>query len=184
HELVADSTFDPLLLAPLQDLARNGVAVVASTGNESTSRPMYPAAFAPHAGGEVPAFDGNCVPLISVGALNPDRTIALFSNAGPWVACHRPGAGLVSTFPQTFDAGGQSSFRVESDEGVRATMDPDNFAGGFGTWSGTSFAAPILAGELAQALLDGCADRLDAADATSCVQRGWSAVTACTGAKP
>jgi hypothetical protein len=29
--------------------------------------------------------------------------------------------------------------------GWRGTLDPDNFTG-FGTWSGTSFAAPIMAG--------------------------------------
>ncbi len=35
----------------------------------------------------------------------------------------------------------------------RATIDPDSFTG-FGTWSGTSFAAPAAAGAAAQALLD------------------------------
>ncbi len=31
-------------------------------------------------------------------------------------------------------------------------MDPDDFSSGFGVWSGTSFAAPVLAGEVAAAL--------------------------------
>jgi hypothetical protein len=31
-------------------------------------------------------------------------------------------------------------------------MDPDDFSCGFGVWSGTSFAAPVFAGELAAAL--------------------------------
>jgi hypothetical protein len=35
---------------------------------------------------------------------------------------------------------------------VRATVDPDDFRSGFGLWSGTSFAAPILVGEIAQYL--------------------------------
>ena len=35
----------------------------------------------------------------------------------------------------------------------RATVDPDNYTG-FGTWSGTSFAAPVAAAMVAQALLD------------------------------
>jgi serine protease len=35
----------------------------------------------------------------------------------------------------------------------RATIDPDNFTG-FGTWSGTSFAAPVAAAAVAQALVD------------------------------
>ena len=35
----------------------------------------------------------------------------------------------------------------------RASLDPDRFTG-FGTWSGTSFAAPVMAGAAAQALLE------------------------------
>jgi subtilisin family serine protease len=117
------------------------------------------------------------VPVISVGALNPDRTIALFSNAGPWVSCHRPGAALVSTFPISFDASEQALYRVDlAGEGIRSTIDPDNFHSGFGTWSGTSFAAPVLAGELAQCLLDGDCGPLDATDRQSTVSRAWNAV--------
>jgi subtilisin family serine protease len=136
-----------------------------------------PAAFTPFADGQITSFSASCVPLISVGALNPDRTIALFSNAGPWVTCHRPGAALVSTFPVTFDASGQASYRVDvPGDGVRSTIDPDNFHSGFGTWSGTSFAAPILAGELAQCLLDGDCGPLDPPDAASAVSRAWAAL--------
>ena len=51
------------------------------------------------------------VPIVSVGAMNPDRTVALFSNAGEWVACHRPGAALVSTFPTTFNGSEQPTYR-------------------------------------------------------------------------
>ena len=35
----------------------------------------------------------------------------------------------------------------------RLSLDPDDYRGGFGLWSGTSFAAPLLAGHLARALL-------------------------------
>ena len=38
-------------------------------------------------------------PIVSVGALNPNRTDALFSNAGPWVRAYVPGAAVVSTMP-------------------------------------------------------------------------------------
>ena len=90
---------------------------------------------------------------MSVGALNPNRTIALFSNAGEWVRCHRPGAGLVSTFPKTFNGGGTASDTVCSPgEGWRETIDPDDFSGGFAIWSGTSFAAPMFAAEIAAKL--------------------------------
>jgi subtilisin family serine protease len=157
-----------------------GVAVVASAGNEATYRPMYPAAFTPHAGGEVASFDSACTPLISVGALNPDGTVAMFSNAGDWVTCHRPGADLVSTFPETFQGSQQGLLRVTVDGKIRATIDPDDFSCGFGTWSGTSFAGPILAGEIAQALIDNPKEPLGSADQAAAVRRGWSAVTACT----
>jgi subtilisin family serine protease len=181
HELPNDSTFDPLLMGPLSELSRLGVAVVASAGNEATYRPMFPAAFTPHPGGLIPAFDAACVPLISVGALNPDGSVALFSNAGDWVSCHRPGANLVSTFPETFNASARSGYEVRVDGELRATIDPDNFSSGFGTWSGTSFAGPILAGELAQALIDGAGHPAAAPDPSAAVERGWAAVTACTG---
>jgi subtilisin family serine protease len=181
HELPDDPLFDPKLLAPITQLSQMGVAVVASAGNEATYRPMYPAAFTPHVGGLIAALDASCVPLISVGALNPNGSVAMFSNAGDWVACNRPGADLVSTFPQTFNGAEQSQFGVTVDGTVRATIDPDDFSSGFGTWSGTSFSAPYLAGELAQSLIDGCANALSDTDPASGVRRGWTAVTGCTG---
>jgi subtilisin family serine protease len=180
HESPDDPSFDPKIYAPLAELSRMGVAVVASAGNEATYRPMFPAAFTPYPGGFVPQFDGTCTPLISVGALNPDGTVAMFSNAGDWVTCNRPGADLVSTFPQTFNAAETADMRVTVDGVVRSTIDPDDFSAGFGTWSGTSFAAPILAGELAQALLDKCGTSLAATDAATAIRRSWTAITEAT----
>jgi subtilisin family serine protease len=181
HELPSDPIYDSKLFGPISQLAQMGVAVVASAGNEATYRPMYPAAFTPHAGGLVSSFDASCTPLISVGALNPNGTVAMFSNAGEWVTCNRPGADLVSTFPRTFQGAEQSDYSVGVDGWTRATIDPDDFSSGFGTWSGTSFSAPYLAGELAQALLDGCAATMSKTDPATGVRRGWAAVTACTG---
>jgi subtilisin family serine protease len=88
-----------------------------------------------------------------VGALNPNDTIALFSNDGPWVGYFRNGAALVSTFPVTFNASRLPSNAIVMPNGeVRAALDPDDFYSGFGVWSGTSFSAPVLAGELAERL--------------------------------
>jgi len=46
HEHPLDLNYDALLKAPLEALVRSGVLVVVSAGNDATSRPMYPAAFA------------------------------------------------------------------------------------------------------------------------------------------
>ena len=186
HEQPDDAAFDPMLLAPLTELGARGVAVVASAGNDATARQMFPAAFTPYPGGLVSKPDPNVVPLISVGALNPNwRTIALFSNGGSWVRCYRPGASIVSTIPTTFNASAQPSAVVDiPGEGVRATIDPDDFTGGFATWSGTSFSAPYLAGEIAAAVLSGKYGALDPVDAESAITRGWGALGGLLGMTP
>ena len=61
----------------------------------------------------------------------------------------------MSTMPD-FDAGSSPLARSASTSGAaRETIDPDDFLGGFGVWSGTSFAAPIVAGRIAAALTGG-----------------------------
>ena len=178
HETPSDAAFDPLLLAPVRALGRLGVVVVVSAGNDATLRPMYPAAFAPHPGGLVPAPLADEVPVVAVGATNPDRSVALFSNEGPWVHAHRPGASLVSTLP-AFD-GSRSPTLERRPPGLapRATIDPDDFSAGFGVWSGTSFSAPVLVGEIAQHLHASGALVADDVDPAAAVARGWAAVTA------
>jgi subtilisin family serine protease len=177
HEQPEDSAFDPAILEPLQELGALGVLVVVAAGNDCTDRPMFPAAFAPWPGGRITQTDAGCLPIISVGALNPNgRTMAMFSNTGPWVTCLRQGAALVSTFPTTYNAAQQASEQVQDGDLIRSTIDPDDFGGGFGTWSGTSFAAPVLAGQLAQAL---CSSDLGRLDSESALDRGRRAVRSC-----
>jgi len=48
---------------------------------------------------------------------------------------------------------GQPSSEVSSGDTVRCTVDPDDYTGGFGVWSGTSFATPVFAAELAATLI-------------------------------
>lgn len=183
HETPKALALDPILLAQLTALGELGVTVVASAGNHATSRKMFPAAFSPHPGGHVQVPSPDVLPVLSVGGLNPDQSVALFSNGGDWVTEFAPGSALVSTFPTTFN--GSTSPLVASNQPIdagkpRRTIDPDSYRGGFGTWSGTSFAAPVLAGRLAQALLDQQAagrsvPPLDQLDPTAGVHRGWSA---------
>lgn len=182
HEDAESLTLDSVLLSQIRDLGTRGVAVLACAGNDGTAREMYPGAFYPHAGGVVASFDRNCVPVLSVGALNPDRSIALFSNGGDWVAAWEVGAAVVSTFPQTFNGGAQPSVRVETPYGPpRSSLDPDSFVDGFGTWSGTSFATPILAARLARRLLARDCEAAERAEEGSTeppdpVARMWDAV--------
>jgi hypothetical protein len=196
HEQPEDYGYDGPLRRVLRALRRAGVVVVVASGNDGTTRPMFPAAWAPHVvrrpapgradGGTtvpVPVDDrqlsADHPPLVVAGATNPDGTTAVFSNDGPWVTCVRPGAAVVSTMPETID--GPETPQVSLPErlrpGTRASVDPDDFTGGFATWSGTSFAAPYLAAEVAAARLEGA--RRAAAQAEP-VGAAWDAVTTAT----
>ncbi len=135
-----------------------GVVVVAAAGNFATSREFYPAAFARE---PVPAGQ---VPVISVGALNPNGTKAMFSNDGHWVTAWARGAAVVSTYPIDVDASRAPELRVPVNRrppGIlppgREALDPDDYRGGWALWSGTSFSAPYLAALIARSLLTGAA---------------------------
>jgi subtilisin family serine protease len=113
-----------------------------------------------------------------VGALNPNRTDALFSNVGGWVTTYQPGAALLSTMPP-FQGGYEPIARSSYDGRRRESLDPDDFTAGFGIWSGTSFSAPIAAGLIAAKLVG----KVDATgkvdDATKAVTVAKAAVKAC-----
>jgi hypothetical protein len=126
------------------------------------------------------------VPLLSVGALNPNESRALFSDDGPWVTAWATGAMVVSTFPTDVNGSLMPPAGVPGASGAaREALDPDDFRGGFAAWSGTSFAAPALAAWVLRALLDGAEDDpalgLNAPDPTAAAgralralrQRGW-----------
>jgi hypothetical protein len=182
HETPVDALFDPTMYEILADLAAGGTLVVCSAGNEATSRPCFPAAFAPWTDGSGPyGASSTTLPIVSVGALNPNgRTDALFSNAGTWVRAHESGAAVVSTMP-AFQGGLQPLARVRVFGRTREAIDLDDFRGGFAVWSGTSFAAPLLAGRLAAHL----ADDLGSGDApATAVARGWAALEELTSITP
>jgi serine protease len=180
HETPDDVLFDPTMYDLLELMGECGTVVVASSGNDSTARPVYPAAFAPWEGGGGKPARPSCVPILSVGALNPDGTVALFSNAGPWVRAYRPGAAVVSTIPP-FQGGYEPIARTTAFGRLRESIDPDDFTAGFAVWSGTSFSAPFLAGQVAKRLLP-LLPKLDEPDSVDdAVTRGWKAVEATTG---
>jgi len=107
------------------------VAIVASAGNDAVDVPYFPA-----------AFDD----VIGVAAVTSDKKAACFTNFGPWVdACAR-GVNLKSAFLVT-DA------QVEPVQPAPGCPTPgpakeEKFKG-WAVWSGTSFAAPCVAGAIA-----------------------------------
>jgi len=179
HENASDRAVDPLLLELLDAIGRAGTTVVTSAGNDATMRPMYPAAFSRLQRGRSRHARASA-PVVAVGAENPDGTVALFSNAGEHVQVWAPGAALVSTMPITFDGGAEPSGMTVAGR-RRASLDPDDFSGGFGVWSGTSFAAPVVAARIARNLLKASESgehRLLARDKgpQGVVERAWAAL--------
>jgi hypothetical protein len=155
-ESPADVTYTSGLKATIDTLLDMGVMVVAAAGNYATSRLFYPAAFA--AAHRPPG----ALPLVSVGALNPNETRALFSDGGRWVTAWASGAMVVSTFPIDVNGSLDPAVEVRGRPGpdgrrnrlqTRESLDPDDFRGGFAAWNGTSFAAPALAAWVIEALL-------------------------------
>jgi hypothetical protein len=157
-ESAADVAYSSGLWAVIKVLLSLGVAVVAAAGNYSTSRRFYPAAFS------MEPLPAGSVPLISVGARNPNGSAALFSDGGRWITAWATGAAVISTFP--VDINGRRCPEIKMrvhpgnqppggppGSGTREALDPDDYRGGFAVWSGTSFAAPLLAANVARSLL-------------------------------
>ncbi|WP_426567008.1 S8 family serine peptidase [Angustibacter sp. McL0619] len=94
--------------------------VVAAAGNNGHSRRFWPAAFRE---------------VIAVAAYDSaNGRTASFSNYGPWVDVCAPGVDLHSSYV----------------DGVRDGVTDDPQFSGWATWSGTSFAAPLVAAEIAR----------------------------------
>lgn len=130
--------------------------VVAAAGNHGTAH-----AFAPR-----PIWPAAMPGVVAVAALAADNgqgvRLAKFSNYGPWVDVAAPGEDVLSTF-LTFDDG-ERSFS------------------GWATWSGTSFAAPRVAGAIAARMTEKGVKLRSALDAKNLVLseadgRRWDAAT-------
>jgi subtilisin family serine protease len=108
---------------------RNGreVLVVAAAGNFGVDRKCWPAAF------DYPVF-----PVVAVAGLRADLTPTDWSSRGSWVDCSTIAEGILSTYVE-----GQESFEVDPR--------PDSFPrDAWAVWTGTSFAAPQIAGAVAR----------------------------------
>lgn len=111
-----------VLAAVIQAAQDRGAVVVASAGNDGICVPQYPA-----------ALPG----VVGVGSIEAYGR-APYSNYGPWLRACAPGTDVISSFFTNFNGS-----ELAEDDGV----DPDDFKG-WASWTGTSFAAPIVAAQL------------------------------------
>lgn len=116
-----DDRPSPLVSRAIAALGRRTV-VVACAGNHAGDRPFWPAALKQ---------------VIAVAALDGDER-AGFSDYGWWVDACAPGVDVHSCF-----------VRFDGPRPRVGGADPDDFTG-YAIWSGTSFAAPAVAGTIAR----------------------------------
>lgn len=107
-------------------------AVVAAAGNDDSDREVWPA-----------AFDG-VVGVAATGADGAQR--ACFSNHGPWVDAAAPGVDAHSCF---FEGEWRARTFPELQPMCDLAPDAPGPRTGFAFWSGSSFAAPRVVGQIA-----------------------------------
>ena len=120
-------------------LRKRDCVLVAAAGNDSWSAPFWPA-----------AFDW----CVGVGSLDRDGRVSDFSNFGVSADVYALGRNLVNAFPDgTFEC------HETPDKG-----DIRVFSTGLARWSGTSFAAPVVAGLIAREISQSGLSASDARD--------------------
>lgn len=124
---------------------RPDLVAVAGAGNDATNKPYFPAA------------DRR---VIAVGAVQRDGSggwrRACFSNYGPWVDASAPGVNVLSAF---LHYEGPMIPREVLAQCIGRLGDEDRMPSGAFTgwahWSGSSFAAPVVAAAIASAIAEG-----------------------------
>ena len=121
-------------------LRKRDCVLVAAAGNDSTSAPFWPA-----------AFDW----AVGVGSLDRDGRVSDYSSFGVSADVYALGRNHVNAFPDgTFEC------HETPDKG-----DIRVFGTGMARWSGTSFAAPVVAGLIAREISETGGTARDAAEA-------------------
>jgi subtilisin family serine protease len=131
-----------------------GVAVVAAAGNDAVDADVYPA-----------KYDG----VIGVGALDEFRfrpvdatpPLATFSNFGANVDAYAEGVQVLSAFV-TYSEPGDEYPNKPVDLQWAEGQHPGQDFHGWARWSGTSFAAAIVSGRIAQYVVEHGGSGLDA----------------------
>ena len=139
--VTAYQVFDDGMIVDDFAVARRLLHLAAS---DATNKPYFPAGHR----------------VVAVGAVLQDGSgrwrRACFSNYGPWVDACAPGVGLLSTF---VDHDGplvpnEVLTQCLGQLGGEDRMPAGRFTG-WARWSGTSFAAPVAAAEIAAAIAEG-----------------------------
>ncbi|OQR62450.1 peptidase S8 [Streptomyces maremycinicus] len=150
----------------MEELQAQGTLLVAAAGNNGSASHFWPAAYA-----SLPEYADA---VLSVGALRGDGAFgACFSNHGPWVKVYAPGERLTSALtgfdtpvPYVYQHSTYETCRygstysctclsprhtgVLSEAQAVAPGKPDQVMfEGLASWSGTSFATPLVAGLVA-----------------------------------
>nr|WP_191910470.1 S8/S53 family peptidase [Microbispora cellulosiformans] len=121
---------------------RERTVLVAAAGNDASTAPFYPAAYARH--------DPS---VIAVGALDATQSRrAVYSDHGPWVSVYARGSFLVNAFA----FGSYTPLHPDDEIFEEKPEDEDGYDGpgdglfhGLARWSGTSFATPLVSGLIA-----------------------------------